>query len=60
MVQLESLLRQVTKRENIISDVTERLESELDVLSEFLDNVARRRPKGIVTLIHSQKKEIYI
>ena len=46
VVELEALLENVAQRENIISGVTDRLQIELGVLSEFLDNVARRRPKG--------------
>ena len=46
VVELEALLENVAKREGIISGVTDRLQTELGVLSEFLDNVARRRPRG--------------
>ncbi len=47
MEDLESLLQHAEERESIISGVTEHLQSELSVLSEFLDNVASRRPKGM-------------
>ena len=56
-------MENVEQREGIISGVTDRLEAELNVLSEFLDNVARRRPKGSrfsLISFHSVVGYIYI
>ncbi|XP_050406110.1 myosin-10 isoform X1 [Patella vulgata] len=39
------ILARTEKREVKIGEVSEKLEDELSVLSKFLDNVARRRPK---------------
>ena len=49
MVLVESLgdlLTRTEKREEIISDITIKLQSELGMLSTFLDNVASHRPTG--------------
>ena len=43
---LGKLLSTTERREETISNITKRLEEELSVLGEFLDNVAKRRPKG--------------
>ncbi len=44
--ELGSLLDKTGKRENIISGITEKLQVELGLLTQFLDNVAGHRPKG--------------
>jgi len=43
---LGKLLSTTERREQTISNITMRLDEELTVLGEFLDNVAKRRPKG--------------
>jgi len=43
--ELSKLLNKAGRREGVIESITSRLQSELAILSEFLDNVAKRRPK---------------
>ncbi|RUS81181.1 hypothetical protein EGW08_011046 [Elysia chlorotica] len=40
------LLDKTGKRENKIDEITDKLRDELGMLSEFLDNIASRRPEG--------------
>ena len=44
--ELGHLLDRTGKREQKISDITSQLEVELGYLSDFLENLASRRPKG--------------
>ena len=46
MKELDQLLDKTAKREQVISDVTFKLQDELTVLADFLENVAKRRPPG--------------
>ena len=56
---LGELLEQTEERESIVTSVSTRLHDELNLLATFLENVARRRPKGIekkTTLLHTMQK----
>ena len=44
--ELGNLLERTGKREHKISEITSQLEVELGYLSDFLENLASRRPKG--------------
>ena len=44
--ELDQLLDKAAKRGEVISDVTVKLQDELTVLADFLENVAKRRPPG--------------
>ena len=42
------LLDKTGKRENKIDEITDKLRDELGMLSDFLDNIASRRPEGMI------------
>ena len=44
---LSDLLGVTTRREEVIADISSQLQDELAVLADFLENVAKRRPKGL-------------
>ena len=44
---LSDLLGTTKRREEVISDISAKLQDELTVLADFLENVAKRRPKGL-------------
>ena len=41
------LLEKTEKRETKIEDISGRLQDELELLSDFLDNLSTRRPQGM-------------
>lgn len=47
VVDFGELLEKTEARGMRISEITEDLEGELDMLSGFLDNLATRRPRGM-------------
>ena len=48
LVSLGEVLEHAKAREGIIAGVSEKLTGELSVLANFLDNVEKRRPKGLL------------
>ena len=47
LVDMAQVLEHAKAREGIIAGVSEKLTGELTVLADFLDNVEKRRPKGM-------------
>ena len=47
---LSDLLGVTTRREEVIAEISSQLQDELAVLADFLENVAKRRPKGLLPI----------